>query len=107
MNKRSRVGAIVSVALLTAGLTVSGATAASATDVSYSCGLIRGTWHSQQAQTQEVAGSCGTVGVQAHYAHIGGTSWTTWTYDINHAVRPASNTFGGKHYSTYGSTFVS
>jgi hypothetical protein len=87
-------------------LTLSCAAPATAAVESWSCGAnnsFQGTMGSTGAQTREI-GDCFTLGVRARYAHVGGSSWTTWTYSSFLAIRGASNTFQSEHSNSRSGT---
>ena len=101
--KRKSIGAT---AVAAVALTLVGLTAAPAFAVNVTCGggnSVNGNYNTFSGQTSENSGSdCGMVGVSVHYAHVGGSSWTTMTYHATDANRSASNVFGSQHTTTVG-----
>jgi hypothetical protein len=81
--RRGTKGASALLALtVSVGLMVATATPASAGLASRLCstgGEVFGASNSSTVQSA-ASGNCGTVGVRGYYTHVGGASWTTWTY---------------------------
>lgn len=92
------------------GLAAASAAPASAGVVGAHCsngGYVFGVSNTTQVRTNEDV-NCGTVAVRARYAHVGGTSWTTWSYHASLAEKNGlQNVDRAEHRGTYRSTFAS
>jgi hypothetical protein len=102
MNGNAKRAKLVAAFVIAAGMVLTSAPPAIAATGSWSCGggsVMKGTQGTSGAQTQE-ATDCYTIGVRVHYAHVGGSSWTTWETNSSYVIRAAPNTFGSAHNNT-------
>lgn len=111
MNIRRRVSGALAVTALALGLVVLPAGGAQGLGLEErGCsggGIVAGVSTTTYAGTLHNSSNnnCGSVYVQAHYAHVGGTSWTPTASGSYSLYRWANNTYEGKHWAANSPTF--
>lgn len=107
--KRGTMTAFLGAAALTAVLAV--ATPAYAATVTQACptgdaGVSGSTEGNGQITYLSGAGfgSCGTLGLRVNYTHVGGSSWTAWTYSPSNGAYTSQNVGNSAHHSQHTAT---